>query len=266
MEIQVLRYGDPRTRSVRLKRRAVLERLYNPPSGGKWLLSIDPSTLVARIVPQLPNGFVPDVEGHEDLFPLLMTLERQDGLLEGGDWIVATTPNKREHDGMYRSYRIEWDDPNPEMMGPATLVSHPGALQIFLCHSSEDKGKVRSLYDELVRFGYSPWLDEEKLLPGQDWKAEIKKALRKTDVVIVVLSKRAVTKSGFVQAEVKYALDLAEEQPEGAIFIIPLRTEECRVPERLSQWQWVDYFRKNGRDQLFRALHTRAVTLEFREE
>ncbi len=80
------------------------------------------------------------------------------------------------------------------------------------------------------------------------------------------LSKKSVTKSGFVQAEIKYALDVADEQPEGTIFIIPLRLEECTVPDRLSQWQWVDYYKENGRDQLQRALRTRAATLEFRED
>lgn len=266
MSVKFVRYGDPRIRTIRLSRRTVLEKLYNSPPEGRWLLAVDSETLVARIVVQLPNGFVPDIQGHEDLFPLLMTLERQDGFLEGGDWLVAYTPEKKFNDGVYRSYRIEWDDVNPELMGAVNAVPHPSALQVFLCHSSQDKATVRKVYDDILGFGYSPWLDELRLLPGQDWKMEIKKAIRKTDVVIVFLSKRSVTKSGFVQAEIKYALDAADEQPEGTIFIIPLRLEECSVPERLKQWQWVDYFKENGRDQLQRALHTRAAMLDFREE
>lgn len=75
-----------------------------------WLLAIDPETLEARIVQRDETGFVRDVEGHEDLFPLGMCLEREDGFLEGGDWLVASTPNKREHDGIYRSYWIKWED------------------------------------------------------------------------------------------------------------------------------------------------------------
>lgn len=266
MDVQLLRFGDPVVRTIRLSRRAVLRRLYNPPPEGDWILAVDPYTLVAKVVIRLPNGFVPDIEGHEDLFPLLMTLERQDGLIEGGDWLIARRPNKREYHEEYRSYRVEWDDPNPQIAGSATLVAHPGSLQIFLCHSSEDKAAVRKVFDELLQFGFNPWLDEQRLLPGQDWKAEIKKALRKTDVVVVVLSKKSVTKSGFVQAEIKYALDIADEKPEGTIFIIPLRLEKCTVPDRLSQWQWVDYFEEGGSERLFSALHTRAATLEFREE
>jgi hypothetical protein len=43
-----------------------------------------------------------------------------------------------------------------------------------------------------------------------------------------------------VQKEIKFALDVADEQPEDTIFLIPLKLEECDVPERLARWHWVD--------------------------
>ena len=42
-------------------------------------------------------------------------------------------------------------------------------------------------------------------------------------------------------------LDAADEQLEGDIFLIPLRLEDCTVPDRLSRWQWVDYFQDPDR-------------------
>ena len=50
--------------------------------------------------------------------------------------------------------------------------------------------------------------------------------------------KHALWKSQYIQKEIKFALDVADEQPEGTIFLIPTKLEECDVPERLSQWQW----------------------------
>ena len=51
-------------------------------------------------------------------------------------------------------------------------------LRVFLCHSSQDKPIVRELYQRLNAEGWiDPWLDEEKLLPGQDWDLEIEKAV-----------------------------------------------------------------------------------------
>jgi len=77
-------------------------------------------------------------------------------------------------------------------------------LKVFLCHSSEDKPAVRQLYRQLLNESVDPWLDEEKLLPGQDWQFEIWKAVRTSDIVIVCLSRRSITKEGFVQKEIKY--------------------------------------------------------------
>ncbi|HSS22010.1 MAG TPA: TIR domain-containing protein [Pyrinomonadaceae bacterium] len=135
------------------------------------------------------------------------------------------------------------------------------SLKVFLCHSKADKPQVRELHDRLRAESFDPWLDEEKLLPGQEWEAEISKAVRSTDVVIVCLSKASTSKAGFVQKEISYALDVAEKQPEGTIFLIPLKLEDCPVPDRLSKWQWVDFFEISGFTRLINSLHKRALEL-----
>jgi serine/threonine protein kinase len=168
-----------------------------------------------------------------------------------------------------RSWNVAVDDiPNDEEFAPppftpfAEETDAPHRLKVFLCHSSEDKPAVRDLYQRLRAEGVAPWLDEEDLLAGQDWRHEIPKAVRESDIVIICLSRQSVTKIGYVQKEIKYALDVADEQPEGAIFLIPLKLEECRVPERLSQWHWVNYFEDRGYERLLRTLHARARTVE----
>jgi hypothetical protein len=139
-------------------------------------------------------------------------------------------------------------------------VSH-SSLRVFLCHSSSDKLAVRNLYKRLKADGFDSWFDEEKLLPGQDWHLEIRKAVRASHAVIVCLSQASINKIGFVNREIKYALDIADEQPEGAIFIIPLKLEECDVPDRLRTWQWVNLFESSGYERLERALQARAQAL-----
>ena len=100
-------------------------------------------------------------------------------------------------------------------------------LKIFLCHSSGDKPQVRALHDVLLKIGAAPWLDAEQLLPGQDWNLEIQKALDASDVSLLCLSKKSVDKEGYVQKEIRVALDRALEMLEGRIFLIPARLEEC---------------------------------------
>lgn len=134
-------------------------------------------------------------------------------------------------------------------------------LKVFLCHASGDKPPVRDLYRRMVAEGVDAWLDQEKLLPGQDWRMEIPKAVQDSDVVVVCLSNKSITKEGYVQKEIKFALDIAEEKPDGAIFLIPARLEDCPVPERLSRWQWVDLYEDNGFVRLLRSLKLRAAAV-----
>ena len=147
---------------------------------------------------------------------------------------------------------------------PAASTELPRRLRVFLCHARSDKPAVRDLYRRLRSDGIAPWLDEEDLLPGQDWQLEIPKAVRSSDAVIICLSRRAITKAGYVQKEIEDALDVASKQAEGAIFLIPLRLEECETPDRLRRWQWVDLFRETGYERLLRALRARAESLGLR--
>ncbi len=112
-------------------------------------------------------------------------------------------------------------------------------LKVFLCHAHADREPVRALYARLKREGVDVWLDKEKLLPGADWEYEIRKAVRESDVVVVCLSKQ-FNQAGFRQKEVRIALDTAMEKPEGEIFIIPARLEECDNLESLRKWHWAE--------------------------
>ncbi len=87
-------------------------------------------------------------------------------------------------------------------------------------------------------------------------------AVRKVDIVIVCLSRNSVSKRGYIQKEIKYALDVADEQPDGTIFIIPVRLEECEIPYQLHRWQYVNLFQNDGFQRLMRALHYRVAELE----
>lgn len=140
------------------------------------------------------------------------------------------------------------------------------SLRVFLCHSSGDKPTVRELYQKLSGEGWiDVWLDEEELLPGQDWNREIETALDNSDAVIVTLSSGSISKEGYVQKELRFALDIALEKPEGTIFILPVRLDDCERPRRLKPIQGVDYFPLEQRSRayfnLLRSLELRAKAL-----
>jgi hypothetical protein len=133
---------------------------------------------------------------------------------------------------------------------------------VFLCHSGSDKPKVRGLYRQLKTDRWiDPWLDEEKILPGQDWDYEISNAIRQSDLVVVCISRTSITREGYVGMEIADALEIAKEKPEGTIHIILLKLEECEIPQRLYRWQWVKVYEPNGYERLRRLLQARAYSM-----
>jgi formylglycine-generating enzyme required for sulfatase activity len=137
-------------------------------------------------------------------------------------------------------------------------------LRVFLCHASQDKPAVRELYKRLKSEDWiDPWLDEENLIGGQDFDLEIYKATREADAIIICLSKISVAKEGYVNKEIRRALDIAQEKLEGAIYLIPLRLDDCTPSfEQLKKLQWVDYFTSNAHERLIKSLRARVDALK----
>ncbi len=117
---------------------------------------------------------------------------------------------------------------------------------VFICYASPDRPLVYKLYERLKNEGWiDPWLDHEKILGGQDWEIEIEKAVETAAVVILCLTDNAITKEGYFQREMRFVLDIANEKPEGTIFVIPLRLTDfqiSRIPRQIRRIQYLDFF------------------------
>jgi hypothetical protein len=117
--------------------------------------------------------------------------------------------------------------------------------KIFISYAKEDINFAIQLYDFLEENSFTPWLDKKDILPGQDWDFKIKTALREANYMILLLSNNSVQKRGYVQREFKAALDFVNEKLDDDIYLIPIKINDCLVPERLSKYQWVEYDDKN---------------------
>jgi hypothetical protein len=134
----------------------------------------------------------------------------------------------------------------------------PRRLKVFLCHAVDDKPSIRRMHAWLLSEGYDPWMDEESLIGGDVWAVAIREALKSADIAIVCLSDQSVTKTGFVQKEIAIALDLAEYRPEGQPYVVPIRLEPCRIPDRLARWHAIDLTKTNGWQKLLQTLDREA--------
>jgi hypothetical protein len=130
---------------------------------------------------------------------------------------------------------------------------------VFLIYAHSDKEAVHKLYARLIKDGIRAWLDVEHLQPGQDWQHEIRKAILKSDVVIVCLSRAFDQQQGYRHEELKIALAKAKLLTDNEIFIIPVRLEKCDMPETLRHLHRVDLFETGGYKKLILALRDQAA-------
>lgn len=114
---------------------------------------------------------------------------------------------------------------------------------IFISYAREDGQVAEQLYESLSRAGLNPWLDTKNIFPGQRFKKVISEAIKNSAFFLALISSNSVNKRGYVQRELKIALDVAEELPPNHIFIIPVRIENIIPADAsLQEIQWVDLF------------------------
>jgi hypothetical protein len=106
----------------------------------------------------------------------------------------------------------------------------------------------------LVEAGIEPWMDTKDLLPGQDWAFATNEAIKNADFFIACLSKQSVNKRGYLQRELRQAQELWNEKLQEDIYLIPLRLDDCELPDSLAKFQWVDVRDPMGFNRLIRAI------------
>ena len=116
-------------------------------------------------------------------------------------------------------------------------------MKIFINHAPEDKETADRLYDDLKNAGFSPWMESRNLLAGQNQKETVPKMIRESSSFLTLFSSKSLTQSGSFRKNLKAALEILDENPSDKIFLIPVRIDECKIPnEELRDIQAVDLF------------------------
>jgi len=114
---------------------------------------------------------------------------------------------------------------------------------VFVAYASEDLEMARRLAEALRAADCSPWLDKDRLMPGQQWTQTIERAIADADAFVACFSTRSVSKRGQFQSELRYAMECAGKRPLDDVFLLPVRLERCVVPRSIAeQVQYVDLF------------------------
>jgi CheY-like chemotaxis protein len=127
--------------------------------------------------------------------------------------------------------------------------------KIFLCYAHSDSKIVKNLYYKLIEAGFNPWMDKHDLYPGENWPNAISQAIHSANFFIYCYSQNSMDRRGFLQIEMKIAMDILDEKLKSDIYFIPARLDDSPiVDEKISQLQWVDLYKPKGFNDLIKAL------------
>jgi hypothetical protein len=132
------------------------------------------------------------------------------------------------------------------------------SFQIYLSYLPKDRIQAEKILDALQKIGVDVWTNEKNILPGQHREEEIYAAIQKSDIVLVCLSKNFIENEGYAQKELKIALEITKEKPEGMIYLIPVRLEDCDIPQSLRMFEKADVFKSGKYSKLIKSIEEKA--------
>lgn len=126
--------------------------------------------------------------------------------------------------------------------------------RIFVSYAREDHSPAQWIVRFLRAAGFDIWFDKDSLHAGQDWRRVIEQEIKRARLLLICISKNSVDKTGFVQKEMRLALEQAELRPDTQVYIIPVSLDGCPVPDALERWQVLDLREQGGPDKLLNAI------------
>jgi hypothetical protein len=109
---------------------------------------------------------------------------------------------------------------------------------IFISHSSKDQKVARTICTALENRGLKCWVYSRNIQPGQNFQAQIVKAIRAAKIMVLVFTANANSSN-----EIKKELALASQNN---LVVIPVRIEDV-IPNEAFAYefatrQWIDLF------------------------
>lgn len=213
--------------------------------------------LVDAVTVTQASRWLIDLDTAEDIAPYWATFEA---------WCAEKPENRATFQLMEESWRLLKQFLQPTKAGGSSSVSHttlrallrekPRTLRpapsfrVFLSYSRPDMKTVLALHGKLLAEGIAAWMDVEDIRGGDEWELAIDKSLRESQLVLVFLSKNAVTRSGHLQKEIKDALAFADRNASSEACLIPVMLDDCPIHEQLQRFQHVSLVEKHGLTRL----------------
>jgi hypothetical protein len=114
-----------------------------------------------------------------------------------------------------------------------TLTSDAsGRGHVFVSYVREDSEIVDWLCSRLEGAGVRTWRDTDQLLPGEDWKAAVRGAIRRGVGFIACFSSNSEARDrSYMREELIIAIEELRQRPSNSGWFLPVLLSPCEVPE-----------------------------------
>jgi twitching motility two-component system response regulator PilH len=121
-----------------------------------------------------------------------------------------------------------------------------GLGHVFLSYASVDRPIANAMYDRLEKVGVKAWIDHRDIPKGSDWFDSIVEAIKKSSHVLFIVTSNFSVDSKILREEIRIAKERDRlDSPKN--FLIPLRFDECEMPQDLARLQWIDFESDNDK-------------------
>nr|VFK12630.1 MAG: TIR domain-containing protein [Candidatus Kentron sp. LPFa] len=111
---------------------------------------------------------------------------------------------------------------------------------VFLSYAREDENKAKQLTEKLQRFNVNVWKDSKNLESGDLWRRETRKAIRKSEFFMPLLSDTSINKPGFIRTEFDWAVEeLRNERFQQRRYILPVVIGDCEISEHFERFNCI---------------------------
>lgn len=123
--------------------------------------------------------------------------------------------------------------------------------RVFVSYVREDSAQVDALCSRLQAAGIVPWRDTDSLLPGDEWKVAIRRAINSGTAFVACFSPASEAKpSTYMREELILALEQFRQRELDSGWFLPVKLGPCDVPDysigsgrTLNDLQFVDLHR-----------------------
>jgi signal recognition particle subunit SEC65 len=111
-------------------------------------------------------------------------------------------------------------------------MSNESKFDVFLCHNSEDKPKVKAVAGALKEVGVKCWLDEAELTPGKLWEPAIIEEILRTESAAIFIGERGF--GPYQEKEVQKFLQQALKNCRIIPVLLPNASNPGKLPDFLT--------------------------------